>query len=538
MRKLARLLFYIFALLFLLLPFTAHAQSPDQRQFAYGSTGSANAQNVAVPNYQLNVGVVIRFVPSLTNTGPATINVNNTGNVPAVRMTLTGVQPLVGGEIVNGQTTQAMFDGARFVLLSSGYVTGLNQLPATPTGTVLGNTSGTTQPAAPITTLPGNLTIPGPVITNATVNGATLTSATIGLGSNACTNIYQAENASFTPIAGSSGSFFSVINRSTVTFSSTAGFYPAGYCVTIQNANSNQTVPVVLPGGVTYWLWPGQIERVYNVNGTLVYTGPRRYAVRNVTLYVGQAGSCNNANDGLTQNAAGQVCTISQAITLLTTNFDGLGTNPTIQLADGNYTQETDLAGQCVCFRDGITLNGHAGAVASVLLTAPASGYVATVRDYGILFLQNLEITCPAGSLGGLNASQFSTIDLNTVIIGSCNGLTMLEAQDGGHIDFDGGVTVAGSGAQFVYAVGAGSQVTMTNQVIACSGNPTFSAAFVEAVNLSHINAPGSSFSGCGSVSGTRYIGDSLAIIDTGGQGANFFPGTIAGTTTNGAIYK
>ena len=40
------------------------------------STLTTNAQTVAIPNYALNTGVVLRFVPSFTNTGVMTLSVN------------------------------------------------------------------------------------------------------------------------------------------------------------------------------------------------------------------------------------------------------------------------------------------------------------------------------------------------------------------------------------------------------------------------------------------------------------------------------
>ena len=56
-------------LLALLLASPAFAQFADQRQYAPTSGGSANIQTVAIPNYNLNVGVVVRFIPGFTKFG-------------------------------------------------------------------------------------------------------------------------------------------------------------------------------------------------------------------------------------------------------------------------------------------------------------------------------------------------------------------------------------------------------------------------------------------------------------------------------------
>jgi hypothetical protein len=43
-------------------------------------------------------------------------------------------------------------------------------------------------------------------------------------------------------------------------------------------------------------------------------------------------------------------------------------------------------------------------------------------------------------------------------------------------------------------------------------------------------------FSG-GTISGARYISQRNSVIDTNGGGANFFPGSTAGSTALGGVY-
>ena len=103
----------------------AQAQFADQRQYAPASSGSANAQTVAIPNYALNLGVAVRFRPSYSNTGALTLNVNGSGVVPVQKQTASGLLPLSGGEVVSGQIAEVFFDGAQYELLnnpSAGYV--------------------------------------------------------------------------------------------------------------------------------------------------------------------------------------------------------------------------------------------------------------------------------------------------------------------------------------------------------------------------------------------------------------------------------
>jgi hypothetical protein len=110
------------------------------------STGSANAQVVATttPNsFTLAAGQRVVFLPGFTNTGATTLNVRSTGAIAVTRLTPNGVIPLVGGELVSGQITEALYDGTEFVLApipgqSGGFgpVTAIASAATTDLGTV------------------------------------------------------------------------------------------------------------------------------------------------------------------------------------------------------------------------------------------------------------------------------------------------------------------------------------------------------------------------------------------------------------------
>ena len=111
-----KLLFSFFALCLLALP--AFAQFADQRQYAGASGGTANAQTVAIPNYALNAGVVIRFMPSGTNTGAMTLSVNGTAVKSVVKAGASGPVALTGGEIIYQQLAEVIYDGLYYELLN------------------------------------------------------------------------------------------------------------------------------------------------------------------------------------------------------------------------------------------------------------------------------------------------------------------------------------------------------------------------------------------------------------------------------------
>ena len=122
-------------LLALLLASPAFAQFADQRQYAPTSGGSANIQTVAIPNYNLNVGVVVRFIPGFTNTGPMTLSVNGGVAKVVLKPTLSGLAALTGGEVQAGQASEVLYDGTRYELLNAtAFVFGTGPLILTSTG--------------------------------------------------------------------------------------------------------------------------------------------------------------------------------------------------------------------------------------------------------------------------------------------------------------------------------------------------------------------------------------------------------------------
>lgn len=114
----------LWALFFLAHVSCAFAQFADQRQFVGTSGGSANAQTVLIPNYNLNIGVVIRFTPAFTNTGAMTLNVNSSGVVAIEKLSVSGLVALTGGEVVQNAVAEVIFDGAQYELLNSPTATG------------------------------------------------------------------------------------------------------------------------------------------------------------------------------------------------------------------------------------------------------------------------------------------------------------------------------------------------------------------------------------------------------------------------------
>jgi hypothetical protein len=101
----------------------AAAQFADQATYAGAGAGTANAQTLTLPNATSLadlVGVIVKYVPNVGNTGDATLTVNSfAGSPPHFRKpTGTGLAALTGGELVAAQPVWIMYDGTYFDLMS------------------------------------------------------------------------------------------------------------------------------------------------------------------------------------------------------------------------------------------------------------------------------------------------------------------------------------------------------------------------------------------------------------------------------------
>jgi len=100
----------------------AAAQFADQATYAGTSGGSANAQTITVPNVSTLAdiqGVLIKWVPSVANTGSATLAVSGTAATIIRKPGASGLAALAVGELQIGQPVITMYDGTQHVLLSA-----------------------------------------------------------------------------------------------------------------------------------------------------------------------------------------------------------------------------------------------------------------------------------------------------------------------------------------------------------------------------------------------------------------------------------
>ena len=92
------------------------------------------------------------------------------------------------------------------------------------------------------------------------------------------------------------------------------------------------------------------------------------------------------------------------------------------------------------------------------------------------------------------------------------------------------GQSITGNLAAYVAAISG--IIQFFGGTIPVTGSPAFSWTFASASSLGYLQAQGVAFSGA--ATGRRYSSSTGAVIQTGGGGANFFPGDVAGTATTG----
>lgn len=134
----------ITALTALITPITP-AQGGSSVYFASTSGGTANAQTIASPtptNFTLGVGKRVTFIAGLTNTGSMQLNVNSTGLVNVYRYTPDGPQALTGGEVIQNNYVEVVYDGTQYQLYTNattpvyGTLTSLASATTTDLGTI------------------------------------------------------------------------------------------------------------------------------------------------------------------------------------------------------------------------------------------------------------------------------------------------------------------------------------------------------------------------------------------------------------------
>ncbi|NGO96348.1 hypothetical protein BJL96_20750 [Burkholderia cenocepacia] len=257
---------------------------------------------------------------------------------------------------------------------------------------------------------------------------------------------------------------------------------------------------------------------------------------QNTTFYV-NATTGSDSNSGLTSTSAW--ATITKALTVLQQNYDLAGYTATVNVAAGSYAS-------------GVVTGSFVGAIASNSVQIVAAGAVT--------------VTNPSGGTPGCfyatGGAQFA-ISGSFTLVNNNSGASCAQASGSGSIlNVGAGLTVGFSaGSHFLanaggvmninanYAIanngGAGSHYNVANAgILSIASGITVTVgtgvgitlAFAAANGLSQITSSGVTYSGS-AVTGTRYVSNTNSVISTNGGGANYFPGSTAGSTSTGGQY-
>jgi hypothetical protein len=257
--------------------------------------------------------------------------------------------------------------------------------------------------------------------------------------------------------------------------------------------------------------------------------GGREVLAANRTYYVRTDGS--NGNDGLSNASGGAFLTLQKAIDVVA-GLDLSIYNVTIQAGSGTYTGGVAVNGAWVG-AGAVTLRGDTTTPANCIISTTGASCI-TCSSNGRLNVEGFEFrTTTSGSALDASTGGFITVSGN-VNFGAC-AANHLRAIQYGSI-FIGGVnyTINGNAQRHLSSSPVG-YINMANLTATLSGAPAFSSQFAFADRLGFITNANVVYSG--SATGTRYVANSNAVINTNGGGASYFPGSVAGSTATGGQY-
>lgn len=249
------------------------------------------------------------------------------------------------------------------------------------------------------------------------------------------------------------------------------------------------------------------------------------------TYYVRSDGS--DSNTGLTDSAGGAYATFAKAWTTITGTLDLGGQTVTIKIGGTTQTITNGLSIDKPWVGGGsIVLDGGGGTIS----TTSNNCLAVTVVLPGLVTYQNVKFqTTTSGSAvfhnGVGTLAGGASVNFGSVPNG---GYHMIALSPGAFIQHNVAYTISGGASAHILASGGGAQVQTAGITVTVAANVTFGTSFVYGTRGGFVNANANTYSlGAFTVTGTRFIADEGGIVFTNGGGANYFPGSAAGSGTN-----
>jgi hypothetical protein len=372
------------------------------------------------------------------------------------------------------------------------------------------------------------------------LNGVTGITYTISTGT----------NTTYTPSSGNK--YYARSNSGTLMVDTLQGSFisamPAGTLLYIQNIDTTAMLVLTVGTGSSIigsvntfvYLGPGQSIGIFSdgTNYHLIGEPQRARAGAITNFYVTTSGS--DSNHGL--SASSPFLTIRHAIDVLYQNFDYNSYAPVVNVADGTYAAGVNG----FIYVNGLptgagyfTVQGNTASPANVVLNATGSA-VCNVGGGAQVFFKGFKIA----SSGSISPSAVAGVGIAVYGAGEVNfGYINFGVCDVAHITSTGSgsansvaqpYTISGAAVDHIAASQLGLVLT-NGSTVTLTGTPAFSLYCV-IDSCSVYYATGMTF--VGGATGYRYGVSNNSVILTGGGGANYFPGTLAGSATTGGQYS
>lgn len=249
-----------------------------------------------------------------------------------------------------------------------------------------------------------------------------------------------------------------------------------------------------------------------------IVSGFREKLQANRTYYVRGDGS--DSNDGLANTSARAFLTIQKAIDIAA-NLDCGIYDVSIEAASATYAP---FSGKRFIGSGTVTITGSGATIAGA--TANGAAFI----DCGKYAIGGFTFT---GCGICIYASGNTSVSISSACSFGSVTTAHLFAEKGGSITANADYAIFGGGV--AHAIAIGGMVQTSGRAVTLTGTPAFAAAFAYANGLGTFRADSVTYSG--SATGSRYIVEINAVINTGFGGASFLPGNAAGSASTGGQY-
>jgi hypothetical protein len=285
-------------------------------------------------------------------------------------------------------------------------------------------------------------------------------------------------------------------------------------------------LPTGLTAGIVYYV-VNKATNTFQVAATVGGAAINTSSAGSGTHYCATG---NDANDGKSTGRTRAFLTIQKALTTIG-NIDSATYAITVQCADSHYTESPVTT--LVVGSGTVTVLGNAGTPGNCIIDGAFShGAAPTVYTLNGFKMQNVNVSTIL-AVRASNAARLSILNLDF----GTGFNRHIAPTNFGTVILAGAYTIS-AGANFHYRASQQGAILFDGSfTITLTGTPAFAIAFAYANEAGWIIIYSTSVTYSGAATGTRYTANLNSLLYTNGGGANYFPGSIAGSTATGGVY-